>query len=322
MLKGFFKKLNGGLVRFNNISVWGPMVFSVLIMFASPVVSALFVGNQSVFWICAACSFIFSALFVVLSAKYVKQWHSINSVLRTNMSLLNTCGFLASMSRSKLKNDRITFDDMVVEYTFSDPKEINNRIYFPFHTSYRLNGVVNSRKGIQNFYSRFVSHSSNKMKDNIHASTIDSRGCHMDADIRLIRNSHTLSEYEISFSRLIGFEEHISIIIDIDFLETHGVSSEGLQRLLFYPSNFSTRFEDNAKANIKFILTGQAKDQMSNIFENVYIHRYINGLNEDPATADSPLTLTSKSMGETVVYEQSVDLSENVLYAIVFRRKE
>lgn len=321
-MKRVFKKLSSGLIRFDNISVWGPLVFSVVIMFASPVVSALYAGKQTIFWVCAACSFFFTLLFVALSAKYVKQWHSINSVLRTNMSLLNTCGFLASMSRSKLKNDRITIDEIIVEYRFLDPEEINNKLYFPFHIFYRLKGVVNSKNSIQNFYFRVVSHSSNKLKDSIHALTTDSCGCARNAGVSLLHNSHTLSEYQICFSRPFGFEEHIDIEIRLGFLKTQGVSSEGLQRLLFYPANFSTRFEDNANANIRFILTKQAKERMSNVFKDVYIHRYINGLNEDPATADSPLTLIPKSNGEDVIYEQSVELSTNVLYAIIFGKKE
>ena len=310
------KRLLGYCNR-KNIGTWGPMLLSIVIMFASPVVNMLFLNNSPYFWLTAVFSIVFSLLFIVLSAKYVSRWHSIYSVLSTNGELKNTCAFLAAMQRTKSVNQRMVVSKIDVEYIFDNKLDSDPNTYFPFKVKYHVYARVNNKNGISNIYFHLISGSNKKVSKQIKYKFCND-GSDEEHTPKVDREDINIQVIKLAAAKIFEINDEIEYYLEISFDDTQGISTSGVQRLLFYPYNFSPNFIENADANISFQFKNEVYSALKDTFQEIVVHTYINGLEEDRATEDKALISVNSEAGDIVMLHTTVALNADNLYAIKF----
>ena len=134
-------------LRTDNRHTWAPMLASIIIQYAAVFINHLFDVNRNVYWILFGVSLLAGLLFIVLSIKYVEQWHQKLALFNINESDLQAVGaFLVAMSKRKEYN-HYELKRLKVEYTLGSLEEYSaldkrQKHYFPIEIKQTVQGTA------------------------------------------------------------------------------------------------------------------------------------------------------------------------------------
>lgn len=287
------------------------MLLSFCGIFCSPLIGQSFEQYPCAFWIAFIISAICGGLFVFLSVKYLKKWHSIITLLRNgnNDHLLEIATYIATTENIKARNSAFTLSKVDVNYDAGDPQDSQAKKY-ALNVRYEVTGIVNKRMSSVHFCmlarkttsgNPVVSYWFGDGGEEFHADKVDERA----GITHYMLPSH--EEYEPG--------DILKYTISIRFPAERGLSTHASQRFLFDPRNFSVNCP-----NATVIFHASLPE---NVFEIPRVDVFTDGLNRNKDRG--PYSLCAESIQKRSnsctykVYKSiSLPVRTDRLYAVMF----
>lgn len=305
------KKLVNEFCRKENIQTWAPMFLSFCGIFGSPLIGCFFEQYPCAFWIAFAVSAICGGLFVVLSVKYLKKWHSIITLLRNgnNDHLLEIATYIATTEGIKERNSDFTLSRVDVSYTAGDPQDDPSQKY-PLGVKYEVVGTVHRRMSSVHFYVLARKTTSGNPKVSYQFSDDGEPSPARKAEERA-----GITHYILTNHKEFKPDEIIKYTIFISFPPERGLSTHASQRFLLDPRNFSV---DCQNATVVFHVA-----LPENVFEIPQVDVFTDGLNRNKdggpysLKGGSTEILRGKLVCKTY-FSTELSAKADRLYAVVF----
>ena len=315
------RSLRTKYLRSDNQRIWVPMLGSIVVQYAAVIINYFFNENRNVYWILFGVSLLAGLLFIVLSIKYVEQWHQKLALFNINESDLQSVGsFLIAMSRSKYNHYELK--RLKVEYTLGSLEEYSAldkklRHYFPIRIKQTVQGTA---RGLTSGYYYYMTTNPATRQNGLVKVEYKTDS---DREYKPIMTKDS-SQRQIKCYSLETISHHnndnIQYKIKTAFEKNAGISAESGGRLYLYPSNFSKRI---------------TRTEGGNTFISVVVPREYTRYLNDPKIRIIGERNTQNSLGRiadftnkqtasdgTRTFTENMNTDENMLILIEFECKE
>ena len=316
------RSLRTKYLRSDNQRIWVPMLGSIVVQYAAVIINYFFNENRNVYWILFGVSLLAGLLFIVLSIKYVEQWHQKLALFNINESDLQAVGaFLVAMSKRKEYN-HYELKRLKVEYTLGSLEEYTaldkrQKHYFPIELKQTVQGTA--RGVISGYYYHITTNPATRQNGLVKVKYRTDN----DREYKPIKMKDR-SQRQINCYLLETNSHHnndnIQYEIRTSFEKNAGISAESGGRLYLYPSNYSNKITRMEGGNTHIsVFVPQEYTQYLNQ-PKIRIIGERNAHNSLGRVAN--FSEVQRASDGTVTYIENMNTDENMLILIEFESKE